>query len=86
MPGLSRKATDPRKLHVRHRLATLNIVSKVRPATPPSRTSSIDAANDHSLVVGMTRRAYRCGMHISTETVGSFENVVRFGERSRFEV
>jgi hypothetical protein len=39
--------------------------------------------NQRSLVVGMTRHY---GMHYSAETVGSFENLVQFGERSRDKV
>jgi hypothetical protein len=39
-----------------------------------------------SLVVGMTRHTHRYGMHFSAEKVGSFENLVQFGERSRDKV
>jgi hypothetical protein len=39
--------------------------------------------NQRSLVVGMTRHTHRYGMHFSADAVGSFENLVQFGERSR---
>jgi hypothetical protein len=42
--------------------------------------------NQRSLVVGMTRHTHRYGMHYSAEAVGSFENLVQFGERSRDKV
>jgi hypothetical protein len=42
--------------------------------------------NQRSLVVGMTRHTHRYGMHFSAEAVGSFENLVQFGERSRDKV
>jgi hypothetical protein len=34
----------------------------------------------------MTRHTHRCGMHYSADKVGSFENLVQFGERSRDKV
>lgn len=34
----------------------------------------------------MTRYPHRYGMHYSAETVGSFEKLVQFGERSRDKV
>ena len=34
----------------------------------------------------MTRHTHRYGMHFSVEAVGSFENLVQFGERSRDKV
>ena len=42
--------------------------------------------NQRSLVVGMTRHTHRYGMHFSAEVVGSFENLVQFGERLRDKV
>jgi hypothetical protein len=42
--------------------------------------------NQRSLVVGMTRHTHRYGMHYSAEAVGSFENLVQFGERSRDKI
>ena len=42
--------------------------------------------NQRSLVVGMTRHTHRYGMHFSAEAVGSFENLVQYGERSRDKV
>ena len=34
----------------------------------------------------MTRHPHRYGMHFSAEAVGSFDNLVQFGERSRDKV
>jgi hypothetical protein len=42
--------------------------------------------NQRSLVVGMTRHTHRYGMHFSAEAVGSFENLVQYGERLRDKV
>jgi hypothetical protein len=42
--------------------------------------------NQRSLVVGMTRYTHRYGMHFSAEMVGSFENLVQFGKRSRDKI
>jgi hypothetical protein len=42
--------------------------------------------NQRSLIVGMTRHTHRYGMHYSAEAVGSFENLVQFGERSRDKI
>jgi hypothetical protein len=42
--------------------------------------------SQRSLVVGMTRHTHRYGMHFSAEAVGSFENLVQFGERLRDKV
>ncbi len=34
----------------------------------------------------MSRQTHRYGMHFSAEAVGSFENLVQFGERSRDKI
>lgn len=39
--------------------------------------------HQRSLVVGMTRHSHLYGMHYSAEKVGSYENLVAFGERER---
>jgi hypothetical protein len=39
--------------------------------------------HQRSLTVGMTRHTHRYSMHYSGEKVGSFENLVAFGERER---
>jgi hypothetical protein len=44
----------------------------------------VDAlVHQRSLTVGMTRHTHRYSMHYSAEKVGSFENLVAFGERER---
>jgi hypothetical protein len=42
--------------------------------------------SQRGLVVGMTRHTHRYGMHYSAEKVGTFEDLVKLGERSRDKV
>jgi hypothetical protein len=51
-----------------------------------TRYAELHLVDQRSLVVGMTRHTHRYGMHFSAEAVGSFENLVQFGERSRDKI